>query len=348
MGNFNLSSFLGSAFTGTTSLLSGLFGAAQQARNIDKQIAAQREENERTRAYNLELARQQNAWNIEQWNRENAYNSPQQIMARLSDAGLNPDMIYSGGASNFSAASSPSLTAGAPATSADMSNLALKPTVGGVIQQSLQDSIIGAQAKLISSQSRKTDSERESVDINNQTLFDINRASLDKLLEDTKLTKEQRKKVVQEYENLKFQYDSIGEQINLIRAQVRNMDVSTFTNLLNSSVDSALKSTQIDLNKRELFEMKESWTERLRTYILTNDVMESDPKLLLSGLFSDPDFKQSVTDLLSRGADTALSVAEKIVRGFDLLGEVLDKFESFIEDPFKGLKKRLKSTFGVD
>ena len=142
MGNFNLSSFLGSAFTGTTSLLSGLFGAAQQSRNIDKQIAAQREENERTREYNLSLARQQNAWNIDQWNRENAYNSPQQIMARLSAAGLNPDMIYSGGASNFSAASSPSLTAGAPAVSADMSNLALKPIVGNVLQQSLQDSMI--------------------------------------------------------------------------------------------------------------------------------------------------------------------------------------------------------------
>ena len=347
MGDFDLSSFLGSAFTGTTSLLSGLFGAAQQSRNIDKQIAAQREENERTRAYNLSLARQQNAWNIDQWNRENAYNSPQQIMSRLSAAGLNPDMIYSGGASNFTAASSPSLTAGAPATSADMGSLALKPTVGNVIQQSLQDSMLGAQAKLISSQSKKADSEREGIDIRNQSIYEIDRATLDKLLEDTKLTKGQRRKVFQEYENLKLQYDSINEQINLIRAQVSNMEVSTFTNLLSSAVDAVLKSTQTDLNKRELYEMQQSWTERLRNYVLTNDALEADPKLLLAGLFSDPDFKQSVTDLLSRGADTAIDVADKIFGGLETLGEVFDKLQSFLEDPM-GIKKRFKSTFGVD
>ena len=35
-----------------------------------------------------------NAWNLEQWHRQNAYNDPSAQMARLKNAGLNPNLIY--------------------------------------------------------------------------------------------------------------------------------------------------------------------------------------------------------------------------------------------------------------
>jgi len=35
-----------------------------------------------------------NRYNLEQWNRQNAYNHPVEQMARLKDAGLNPNLIY--------------------------------------------------------------------------------------------------------------------------------------------------------------------------------------------------------------------------------------------------------------
>ena len=47
---------------------------------------------------NLELARLQNQWNIEQWQRENDYNTPRNQMARLRDAGVNPNLAYANGA----------------------------------------------------------------------------------------------------------------------------------------------------------------------------------------------------------------------------------------------------------
>lgn len=43
-----------------------------------------------------------NQYNLEQWNRANAYNHPTQSMARLKEAGLNPNLIYGGSPSGSS------------------------------------------------------------------------------------------------------------------------------------------------------------------------------------------------------------------------------------------------------
>lgn len=60
---------------------------------------------DRANAQNLEIAKMQNAWNLEQWHRENAYNKPTQQMQRLSEAGLNPNLVYGNGATTQAAAS---------------------------------------------------------------------------------------------------------------------------------------------------------------------------------------------------------------------------------------------------
>lgn len=44
--------------------------------------------------YNKKLAEQQNQYNIDMWNMQNEYNSPTAQMARLKDAGLNPNLAY--------------------------------------------------------------------------------------------------------------------------------------------------------------------------------------------------------------------------------------------------------------
>lgn len=44
---------------------------------------------------------------LQQWNRENAYNSPTAQMQRLRDAGLNPNLVYGGGATTLAAKSLP-------------------------------------------------------------------------------------------------------------------------------------------------------------------------------------------------------------------------------------------------
>lgn len=135
--------------------------------NINNQIASQKQENQRNRDYNLNLAKMQNQWNIEQWNRENAYNSPAAQMARYKSAGLNPDLIY--GQQNLAAAS-PEMTAGEASQPTDVSNLANKRTIGDMVSQAASTRLTNAQAKLAESQANKTDSETEGQGYQNEIL----------------------------------------------------------------------------------------------------------------------------------------------------------------------------------
>ena len=49
--------------------------------------------------------------NLEQWNRANEYNLPVNQMARLKQAGLNPNLVYGSGAGQVQAVNSPQMDA---------------------------------------------------------------------------------------------------------------------------------------------------------------------------------------------------------------------------------------------
>ncbi len=129
--------------------------------NINNQISHQKQENQKNRDYNLNLAKLQNQWNIDQWNRETAYNSPAAQMARYKSAGLNPDLMY--GQQNLAAAS-PEMTAGEASHPTDVSNLANKRTMLDVVSASLDNDIKREQVKGMKTQneleSQKLDTEK--------------------------------------------------------------------------------------------------------------------------------------------------------------------------------------------
>lgn len=56
-------------------------------------------QNKKTNQANMELAKYQADYNSKMIDKQNAYNSPASQMARYSDAGLNPDLIYGQGSS---------------------------------------------------------------------------------------------------------------------------------------------------------------------------------------------------------------------------------------------------------
>lgn len=183
---------VGSAIiAGVSSLVSGLFGTLSGNKNIDKQIEAQSSENQKVRDYNLNLAKMQNQWNLDQWNRENEYNTPKAQMQRLTDAGLNPDLFYQNGVSGMTAASSPSMTAGAPATPQDMSALGQKKTVGQAMQEALQSSLLGAEIELKRSEARKNDSQAEGQDLTNMNILSMDNAKISQLLSSAGLNSQQ-------------------------------------------------------------------------------------------------------------------------------------------------------------
>lgn len=111
-------SLIGDLAAAGANLIGSFVNAHTQNRNTDKAISAQKEENE--------LAYQRN---IEQWNRENAYNSPSEVIKRLQDAGLNPNLAYG----------TPNVSAPSPSASpTDMSALANKRSpFGAALEESV-------------------------------------------------------------------------------------------------------------------------------------------------------------------------------------------------------------------
>ena len=235
-----------------SSLVSGIFGTVNglldrnaQNANIDKQIEAQAAENQKTREYNLNLAKMQNQWNLEQWNRENEYNTPLQQRQRLAEAGLNPDLMYQNGVSGLTAASSPTMTSGAPATPQDFSALGQKKTVGQAMQEGLQMSMLGAQLELTRAQADKVKSETEGQNLTNKNILALDSAELDKRLAEADLTKKQKEEVSQNIENLKKVNTQLEYLIANINLQNQGLTQQQLFERLNFSLNRTKLRTEI-------------------------------------------------------------------------------------------------------
>ena len=139
-------------------------------KNIDKQLNAQKEENQKNRDFNLMLAQMQNEWNQNQWERENEYDSPVNQMKRFKEAGLNPDLIYGQGTSGNAMQLSGGLTAGAPSSPTDFTALGQKMTLGDAIRSSLDTEMQQAQIDAIRANTKKTLSETEGQNYSNEIL----------------------------------------------------------------------------------------------------------------------------------------------------------------------------------
>lgn len=169
LSKLNPSSWFGSALSGGASLIGNIVGSRQQNANIDKQIAFQREENEKARAFNKAMAEQANQWSIDQWNRENQYNSPEAMRQRLRDAGVNADLFYGGNAQN-TASASPSVTPVAPATATDVSALGQKATIGDITNNVVNQSLAAAQIRKLGADTGKSKQETENLKVEGKIL----------------------------------------------------------------------------------------------------------------------------------------------------------------------------------
>lgn len=221
--------FKGFGVSDAFNVIGSVVGGIQQNKNIDKQIAAQQEENQKNRDWNLNLAKMQNQWNIDQWNRENDYNTPLAQGQRYKEAGLNPDLLY--GSENLSAAS-PSMTSGDGSTPTDVSNLANKRTIGDIMSQSAQNRLVNAQAKLAESQANKTDKETDAQGITNEWLpkllkgdVDVKEADIKQKLADAGLKGKQIEVAV---ENIKVMQQSVKESQSRIQDLQSQMENRTF------------------------------------------------------------------------------------------------------------------------
>lgn len=207
-----------SALSGISNLLSG-------NKNIDKQIKAQKEENQKNREYNLMLAQQQNQWNQEQWERENEYNTPVNQIGRLKEAGLNPDLAYGSGSAQSLAASSPQMTSGAPSTPVDMSALGQKLTLGQAIQQSLANELTQAQIDNIKANSRKTEAESGLSEIELKFKELSEQLDIDTKILTNNLSAQEQEFAIEQFNLVKKQIQVEGEKLKSMKLDNIRKDI---------------------------------------------------------------------------------------------------------------------------
>ena len=225
----DIGGWINGAIANTWNIASGIGSFVQKKKQLNKYLDFQREENQKTRDYNLNLAKQRSPWNIDQWNRENEYNTPLNQMNRYKSAGLNPDLMY--GQQNLSAAS-PEMTAGEGATPMDYSPVANGPTIGEAASIAANARLTNAQAKLAESQADKVDSETVGQTINNEWLpkllkgqTEINEADVKQKLADAGL---KGKQIEVAAEQIKVMQQSVKESQKKIGDLQSQMENRTF------------------------------------------------------------------------------------------------------------------------
>ena len=134
------SALIGGALSG----ISNLFGAHSQNQSVEKQLAAAREEAEKTRKWQTSEREAQNDWNYKLWQANNEYNTPTAVQGRLRAAGINPDLYVTGGALQGSSVQAQGgHTPSGPV--ADTSAWNRYKPVGSVASQALADTALAAQ-----------------------------------------------------------------------------------------------------------------------------------------------------------------------------------------------------------
>ena len=244
--------FFDGAAGGLISGIAGIFGGIQQNQNIDKQIAAQREENRLNREWNLNLAKMQRQWSLDDWNREAEYNSPLNQRKMLADAGMNPDLAYG---QNVSApATNP--TTPAPSSPTDVSALGQKRTYGDVIAAAVGQAFQNAKTladtkktsqetknlvvsgKILSVESAYTAIKNEqSIAMNNSEIY-LNHSLAE-------LNYAKMEEIAGTISKLTAETDSIRQGIKESQARISKMDADVAISRLRLALDSRLVDAKI-------------------------------------------------------------------------------------------------------
>lgn len=153
-------------------LLSGVFSGIGANKRQKRAINAQKEENALARKWNEAMYDKAVANNRQDVADMRKYNDPKAVMDRLRGAGLNPDLMYGGGAGSLVQAQVGN-SASAPSYSAsDMGSLVSSvPTAGEIAGQSissaLDNSIKAAQVDAIKANTEKTRTDTEGSSLDN-------------------------------------------------------------------------------------------------------------------------------------------------------------------------------------
>lgn len=229
----------------------------------------QSQENEKNRAFNREMAELAYQRNLEQWQRENEYNSPSAVRQRLSDAGLNPDLIYGNGAGNMSSATSPQML---PATSSNGVSPSSSPAPS--VGNPASDALTMAQVDVLKSQAEKNRADAGLATANTLTenllrdgKFEYQGVEISSSRQRIEESKANTKLLEKEVSNVQSQIDYRDALIEQIGSSIENMDADTVGKRIDNYFKSPLYTAQIlDLKARAHLSYTEA-NDIARTYV---------------------------------------------------------------------------------
>lgn len=235
--------------------------AARKQQN--RAIKFQREENEKSRRFNKEMAEYQNRIARENTMSERLYNSPASVMQRLKQAGINPDLAFQSDGASFANASATPAASVSPVAPAELGSI-----IGNTqlpmesILQSVTALKTMAETSKLKAETKKTEGEITSLDLDNirkaatnGKMIELDNFQIDLAKSTLNLNEAQLTNLRQNFENMKTQNDMMNTQIDEIIAQTRNLDSSTLVNRVNAY----LETQRFDNDCRRLAqELKES------------------------------------------------------------------------------------------
>lgn len=227
----------------------GFFGgianniAAHKQQN--RAIRFQREENEKARKFNKEMAEYQNRIARENTMSERLYNSPSSVMQRLKQAGINPDLAFASEGASFANASAAAAASVGNVPPADVGSI-----IAGTqlpvesILQSVTALKTMAEVSKLKAETKKTEGEISSLDLDNirkaatnGKMIELDNFQIDLAKSTLNLNEAQLTNLRQNLQNMKTQNDLMNQQIDEVISHTKNLDSSTLVNRINAYLE---------------------------------------------------------------------------------------------------------------
>lgn len=243
-------------------LLGGLGSGALGAIGSIFSNRAQKKENERNRQFTEYMYDKQYDNSIKVWNMEKDYDKPINQIARMKEAGLNPDLMYTGAG----VSPTPNLKAAA-AGSASSAGL---PGYGGLAESFNQGRLIDAQIRNIDADTEKKKSETVGQGYQNDILKtdsvfrqDYMFELVDKLRADNKLSTNQADLCKAEYQKAMDEILNLRETRDILvsEKQMRKFDLEVYREL--KQLELSIKHNEEAISTFEA----DHWFEKFEAFI---------------------------------------------------------------------------------
>lgn len=248
----------GAIVGGALSGISNLFGAHSQNQSVDKQLAAAREEAEKTRKWQTSEREAQNDWNYKLWQANNDYNTPAAVQARLKAAGINPDLYVTNGALQGSSVQAQGgHTPSGPV--ADTSAWNRYKPIGSIASQAVADTALSAQ---VAKTTAETEGQKHTNDIlaSDASFRDaFNQGQLDTIESvilvngsQIKLNDAQAAQARSMVEQINANISKIGSEIDLLISQAADVDDRIWERHVRVALDSFIEHGKLKVMEGQL------------------------------------------------------------------------------------------------